>query len=136
MTDSPTLPGAASSDPDRDPAQRIAEQAARVWEALAGELVPLIGERGFSILFARCVYLTRADHPWLVLDPLARGTARFTGLADMLAGRSAGDAQAASAALLATFHATLAALIGAPLAHAILRTVTDGGPPPIEEIAS
>lgn len=136
MTASPPPPSALFPAPDCRSAQRIAERSVEIWLAVARELLPLIGERGFDILFARCLHLTQAAHPWLAPDPPEPGAQRFAGLAGALAGRDPAEALAASEALLATFHDTLAVLIGAPLTNGILRAIRGYGPLPAKEIPS
>ncbi|MBC7858431.1 MAG: hypothetical protein H7Z39_06555, partial [Burkholderiaceae bacterium] len=63
-----------------DDAQLVAARSIEVWQALARALIPLIGEKGFAILFARCVHLTRGAHPWLALERGGPGAAAFAGL--------------------------------------------------------
>jgi hypothetical protein len=136
MTENALQPDDPLSGLDFATAQLVAERTIEIWEAGARALVPLIGETGFSILFARCVHLTRATYPWLVLDRIEPGPERFAGLGKILEGRSGADALAASQALLAIFHDALAALIGAPLTTRILRASRGCGPSPTEDMPS
>lgn len=136
MTDDSLQPSDLSSGESEANSQRTAERSVKAWEAVARELVPLIGEKGFAILFARCVHLTRAIHPWFVLDPVEPGPACFAPLAALLAGQSEADARAANGILQATFNDTLAVLIGKPLATGILRNIEGHSPSSTEEVHS
>jgi hypothetical protein len=136
MTESSFHPDELFSGLGSDSAQLIADRTIEVWEAVARALVPLIGDKGFSILFARCVHLNRTAYPWLALDPAEPGPGRFAGLGKILEGRSATDARAASRALLVTFHDALAALIGVPLTTGMLGAILGRGPSLTEEISS
>ena len=136
MTESKLQPDELFSGLDYASAQLIADRIIEMWEAVARALVPLIGEKGFSILFARCVHLNRTAYPWLALGRVGPGPERFAGLSNILEGRSGADALAASRALLVTFHDALAVLIGAPLTDGMLGTILGRGPSLTEEISS
>ena len=136
MTESKLQPDDVFSGLGSDSAQLIADRTIEVWDAVARALVPIIGDKGFSTLFARCIHLTRAAYPWLALDPAEPGPERFAGLRNILEGRSGADALAASRTLLVTFHDALAVLIGAPLTTGMLRAIRGRGPSPTEEIQS
>jgi hypothetical protein len=136
MTESSFQPDDMFSGLDSDSAQLIADRTIEVWEALARAIVPLIGDKGFSILFARCVHLTRATYPWLALDRVEPAPERFAGLRKILEGRSGTDALAASRALLVTFNDALAVLIGAPLTAGMLGAIRGSGPSLTQEILS
>lgn len=136
MTTSTLQPGDVLPELGCDNAQLVAARSVEVWEALARTLVPLIGEKGFATLFARCVHLTRGAHPWLALERGGQGAAAFAGLGPLLAGRGGADALAASRALLLTFHDALTVLIGAPLANAMLGAMRGRDTPPTEDIPS
>ena len=136
MTGNTIQPDDVLSGMGTDSAQLIADRTIEVWEAVARALVPLIGEKGFSILFARCVHLTRNVYPWLALERVEPGWAPFAGLGKILEGRSGADALAASRALLLTFHDALTVLIGAPLTTAMLGAIRGRDPLPTKEIPS
>lgn len=89
-----------------------------LWERLAIELSAIIGDGGFSTLYARSLHVTRAAHPWLEEgdDP------RREKLAASLEAQELARAGLASIALLTTFTDTLIQLIGESLTTAILRS--------------
>jgi hypothetical protein len=122
-----TFPSEVFAGLDYDNAKLIADRSIEVWEVVARALVPLIGDKGFVILFVRCVHITRTAYPWLALGRIEPGPDRFDGLGKILEGRSGADALAASRALLAAFHDALAVLIGAPLTNAMLHAIWDRG---------
>lgn len=138
MTTDTLQPGDVLPELGCDNAQLVAARSVEVWEALARALVPLIGEKGFATLFARCVQLTHGAHPWLALERGGQGAAAFAGLGPLLAGRGGADALAASRALLLTFHDALTVLIGAPLTSVMLAAISmrGRGPPPTEDLPS
>lgn len=96
----------------------------QLWQPLASQLIPLIGEGGFHALFARSLYLTRATFPWLAPgDTLRAADAWFVNLRICLEAQSAIEANKASHMLLLTFTDILASLIGEALTISILRSV-------------
>lgn len=104
--------------------QQAAVLAGATWQAIADELVPLIGEEGFAILYARSLHLTRAAFPWLADTAYARfGDGRFALLQRSIAAHPFGEAGAASCAMFETFTQILVVLIGEPLTTGILFSV-------------
>ncbi len=91
-----------------------------LWVTLARELRAIIGERGFASLYARSLHHAALSFPWLASEPTQTGDA-FALLAARLKAQPAGDAHAASAALLNIFIDTLIVLIGELLTDSILR---------------
>jgi hypothetical protein len=123
----------ANEDPQREIALKLVGQdseatgkrALLLWESLATQLSPIIGELGFSVLYDRTLLRTQTTFPWLAADqtPDATSMVRFAGLARSLAGQPVAESQLASEALLKTFTASLATLIGGPLTSDLLRAV-------------
>lgn len=106
-------------------AQNVAELTLQLWESMAAELIPLIGEDGFAMLYTRSLYLTRITFPWLANGVQgehapSQANGQFAWLKASLQNKpdEAGDA---SQALLTTFTDILAALIGETLTNGILR---------------
>jgi hypothetical protein len=111
-----TTPSRARVVLDSDAAN---EATLRAWEEARTQLVPVIGENGFRILFARSLHLTRHDFPWLsrVRTPTEQP------LADLKAsyeGETAQHAREANVALLVTFTSLLHTLIGKALTRRLL----------------
>ena len=107
------------------PPQNVAELTLQLWESLAAELVPIVGEDGFAMLYMRSLHLTRITFPWLAIDAqdehaLHKANAQFAWLKISLQNKPA-EAVDASRTLLITFTDILAALIGEPLTNGILR---------------
>jgi hypothetical protein len=97
--------------------------AVHLWERLAAELVPIIGEGGFQSLHVRSIHLAGRDFPWLLTIHASHSAGpRFESLKANLEGRNAAEAHAASIALLTTFIDILATLIGDLLTASILRS--------------
>ena len=92
-----------------------------LWQKLADQLLPIIGEGGFSSLYARSLYLTRSVFDWLPPDGGADASGlMFAQLQSCLRGRDALDASQASRMLLLKFITILASLIGTSLMTSIL----------------
>ena len=116
----------------------VVDVTIQLWQALTPKLISIIGEGGFNSLYARSLYLTHADFPWLApgesnryltdaVPWLAPGesssaVSRFTGLKFSLERQSAAEAKQASLMLLLTVTNILASLIGEPLTIGILRS--------------
>ncbi len=92
-----------------------------LWERLATELSPIIGERGFASLYARSLHRAGLEFPWLAPHPPEAPADAFKLLASNLKECAPAEAQAASAALLIIFTDTLILLIGELLTNSILR---------------
>ncbi|HSB96328.1 MAG TPA: hypothetical protein VLC91_07775 [Spongiibacteraceae bacterium] len=101
--------------------QEIADLIISLWEAIATELIPIIGSNGFDMLFARSVHLTQVIYPWLAPEKTAlTASAQFTALKNNLAGHTVADAGAACQALFMSFNDLLVSLIGESLTTGIL----------------
>jgi hypothetical protein len=103
-----------------------AEMAVRAWRRLAERLTPIIGERGFCVLYARSLILTQADFPFLLLPPPQSDTQEpfFVNLRQSLELHPALAADA-NRALLLTFTGLLDSLIGKVLTARLVKE-----PPP------
>ena len=103
-----------------------------LWQKLADQLIPIIGEGGFSSLYARSLYLARATCDYLpcggAWDTSETSETMFAQLKLCLQGRAAFDARAANSLLLLKFITILASLIGSALMTGIINAAWDGGP--------
>lgn len=95
-----------------------------IWRRISEQLEPVIGKRGFNILFERSIQLASKTHQWLGLVEAneAMGVS-LTDMTDMLAAQDAPVAHEASCAVLTSFTDLLANLIGASLADRLLHAV-------------
>ena len=111
------------SGDESDPAA-VAGAALVTWNEVAAQLAPVIGGGGVEALFRRALHLTARALPWLADEPadgdIDASLARFKA---RLAKRDAAGAMEASLALLATFTALLASLIGDSLTDRLLISV-------------
>jgi hypothetical protein len=98
-------------------AEEVAELAVRAWQGLADRLSPIIGERGFRALYARCLHLTQDAYPWLSLSPPQSPALEpfFGSLRRSLELQDPTVAADAHRALLRTFTGLLNSLIGKEL---------------------
>jgi len=99
-----------------------AEASIVLWERLAAELTGIIGERGFSSLYARSLNQAALQYEWLAPHPPTAPADAFTLLASSLTARAPAEAQAASGAMLNMFIDTLIILIGKLVTNSILRS--------------
>lgn len=122
---------ATIDDPRHQMIKRVVTQrpgAARdvaiyLWERLASELLPIIGEGGFQSIYSRSIHLASATFPWLVPVHSSQSTeTRFESLKMSLEERDSAETREASIALLTIFIDILAALIGGLLTTSILRS--------------
>lgn len=105
-----------------------ADSAIQTWQQLASQLVSLIGEGGFHSLYARTLYLTRADFPWLpAVGAALSSDVGFEALRTSLEGQDAAHADKANRMLLLTFTDILASLVGEPLTTDILSSAWGDG---------
>lgn len=105
------------------PTEQIADAAISLWEKLAIEIISIVGEGGFTSLYARSVFLSQSRFPWLAASSLAPQTDhRFAQLRISLTEQTPADASEASRLLLITFTDILASLIGERLTAGILRS--------------
>jgi len=102
-------------------ASEVAEMAVRVWESLATRLAPIIGERGFRVLFARSVQVTQSTFHWLALPDESSQSSFFASLRESLEREQPAVALDAHRALLLTFTRSLNALIGEVLTVRLLQ---------------
>ena len=92
------------------------------FEALAGQLLPVLGDESFQSLFSRSLHLTSRRFPWLAMDLKEWDhTNRFSGLQANLDSRNATEAGAAGVVLLTTFVETLVKLLDVPIVTNVLR---------------
>ena len=104
----------------------VPEMAIRAWQGLAERLTPIIGERGFCVLYARSLHLTQPAFPCLVSAKTQFVAAEpfFTPLRQSLELHPALAADA-NRALLLTFTGLLNSLIGKELTARLVH----GAPP-------
>ena len=101
------------------PAQ--ADASIVLWERLAAELTVIIGERGFSSLYARSLNQAALQYALLAPHPPTAASDAFILLTSSLTARAPEEAQAASGAMLNNFIDTLIILIGELVTNSILR---------------
>lgn len=103
--------------------EKFADDAVNLWELLATQLIFVIGEAGFSSIYARSVFVCHASYSWLEASALSPyGKHRFAELKSSLQGQRPEEASAANRLLLITFTDILASLIGELLTERILRS--------------
>ncbi|WP_157201095.1 hypothetical protein [Massilia sp. Root351] len=93
------------------------EHSVMLWEQLAVQLCPIIGNGAFDVLFARSAHLASTAHPWLAEGDGAAFERWYASLEQHPA-----EAGAASISLFIIFTDTLTLLIGESLTTAILRS--------------
>ena len=98
-----------------------ATAAAGLWREVGAALEPVIGTDGFDALLLRAVRAVSASHEWLLSVRDAPQGERIAILAASLAAREPEQAAAAQRELQSTFAGLLKHLIGASLAHRLLR---------------
>lgn len=99
-----------------------AADAVRVWRTLFRRFDPLLGPLSTGLLFVRAVDAHAAAFPWLSQTSVVQSAqTAFDRFAHSLDGRPPEDILAANRALLATFSAEVAELIGEGLAVRFLR---------------
>ncbi len=98
----------------------IAADAVRHWESVQSRLVPIIGESGFLVLFARSLHRARAEHPWLAREA-APGNVPYSMLKASIESQPPESATQGSRALMGHFNELLIALIGQDLVSRLLR---------------
>lgn len=101
----------------------VPEAAIAVWEAFAAEIISLVGEGGFSSIYARSLHLAEPAFPWLAASILSpQSQHRFGELKLSLEAQTPAQAGEANRLLLITFTDILASLIGEQLTVSILRS--------------
>ena len=104
------------------PSEEVVERAVRLWGSLGSELIPIIGEAGFAIIYARSLHLNQSAFPWLPVGPVPNPVGPlFTSLATSLNERTPAETLEACQALFLTFTDMLAVLIGESITTSILR---------------
>jgi hypothetical protein len=99
----------------------LAQRSRQLWQAINEELSLLVGDRGFSTLYSRCLDICGTSFPWMEKAPVRSPPALcFDTLAAQLATHAQSDALAASRALFSTFYELLVRLIGEALAVGVL----------------
>src|ERR1035441_10092228 len=84
-----------------------------LWERLASELVPIIGENGFLSLYARSLHITSVVFPWMTSNhPWQRLDTEFSDLKLIFHQHDSNQVSEASVFLFITFIDILATLIG------------------------
>ena len=108
---------------------KSADAAVDLWEKIANQIVSIIGDVGFDLLYARSISLTQRLYPWLTArSPPLQKECRFAELRVDLDGQTSAQAGAANSLLLITFTDILAGLIGENLTGNILKLAWDDGP--------
>lgn len=104
------------------PTENVAEIGISVWEKMAKQIISIVGEEGFTSLYARSQYLVHSTFPWLPINlSVSQAEHRFEELKICLAGQSPALARQANVLLLTTFTDILATLIGEELTTSILQ---------------
>ncbi len=114
--------------PKKSDSVAIAGEFVRILQDIRNVLTPILGVRGMAALLQRSLHLVRLQQPWLS-DPLADGD--FVDVAALQASLAAQDPASARAAVngvLASFHALLISLIGAPLTERLFASVWTPSP--------
>ena len=94
-----------------------------VWEPLAIQVISIVGEAGFSSLYARSIFITQQNCPWYVLPSQSPQTAeRFMEFKMNFERLSPAQYSEANSLLLITFTDILASLIGEQLTLRILHS--------------
>ena len=102
----------------------IAGELVRIIADIEAVMAPILGVRGVSALYQRCVHLTRAHHRWLGdAAEVAQSSIDLPALASAFTSQSPAEATAAAHALLHSFHDLLASLIGHALSARLLDPV-------------
>jgi hypothetical protein len=91
---------------------------------VAAQLAPVIGSRGFEVLFGRALHMTSTTFPWLEVGAnRSVGGSPLPSLEGCLARQDPAAAAEASYTLLLTFTELLTALIGESLTTRLLAPV-------------
>jgi diguanylate cyclase (GGDEF)-like protein len=113
-----------------DPARRngIAEQAIRLAEAAARELVPFVGNAGFCIIFSRSVHQARSRYPWLQQrsPPVSPGDL-IAALRDSVDGRAPIEIAFAGRHVFLGMIDSLAVLLGEQMTSTLLHAAWNEG---------
>ena len=105
------------------PAENGVTGAISVWEQMTTQIVAIVGVGGFNSLYARSIFLSLPDFPWLASNGATLpADQRFAALRSCLERQPPAVAIEAHIRLLCTFTDILAALIGEALTSSILRS--------------
>ena len=105
--------------------ENVADAAIYLWEQMATEVISIVGEGGFTSLYARSIFLTKSTFPWLAWaagSPTPQTDHRFAELKLSLEGQAPAQASEANSFLLIAFTNILASLIGEKLTANILHS--------------
>ncbi|GAB2609858.1 hypothetical protein [Novilysobacter erysipheiresistens] len=105
-------------------AAQIADAIVSIWQEIAGALTPIIGLRGFAMLYKRSLYLTISHHSWLADAHDSVPTFMdLSTLESVLAQQDRTESAVAGGALLHTFYDLLTSLVGPSLTETLLRSI-------------
>lgn len=95
-----------------------------LWRQMGERLEPVIGTRGFNVLFERSIQIASKAFPWLSHIEASEGIGvSLTGLKEGLEGQEVTVASDASYTVLVSFTDLLTGLIGASLTDRLLRAI-------------
>ena len=104
------------------PTESVADASIILWEQMAIQIISIVGEDGFNSLYARSLFLTQSEFPWLAAGSLAPSLIiGLQGLKTSLEGIAPAQASEANTLLLIKFTDILASLIGEQLTSHILQ---------------
>lgn len=110
----------------RSDARGFAVRSLWLWERIASQLTPLIGEVGFQSLYSRAVHLALPECPGFTLSTQVGPTAALLqSLQGDLVGMDCELAERCSSVLLQKFIDLVESMIGRTLVEQILRSVWD-----------
>ncbi|WP_028571829.1 hypothetical protein [Desulfonatronum lacustre] len=116
-----TLADRVGDSPD---AAAVADAVFDIWLQMSAQLSPVIGVRGFNILFACTLHMTSKAYPWLAVpEDTDNNSAVLAEIKTRLANSEPDAAAEACHALLATFIKLLVDMIGEPLVERLLGPV-------------
>ena len=126
-----TLADRVGDSPD---AAAVADTVFDIWLQMSARLAPVIGVRGFNVLFACTLHMTSKAYPWLAIpEDIGNNSTVLAEIRTRLADSEPDAAAAASHALLATFVKLLANMIGEPLVERLLGPVWASPPSASEQ---
>ncbi|MBC7502348.1 MAG: hypothetical protein H7315_17895 [Herminiimonas sp.] len=127
MASQPTLPHQLFSNLLLRHPDDVVRITMQLWDSIATVLIPIIGQQGFAVVYARSAHRVQATYPWLAMDQaLSRNDLPHAALKASLEARSLTEAHDASTALLVAFSDLLSLLIGEPLTSRFLLVACGG----------
>lgn len=114
------LDGPAQGSPDA-----VADRAVWLWERLADQLIPLIGQMGFESLYARAVHFSQSECRGVSIDTSEQETGFLQKLRKDLLCLEYDIAARCVTVLLTRFIELVAAMIGEALTGRILQSAWD-----------